>query len=199
MNYLAHLALSHFDPDVMLGNFIGDCVKGSDYERYSPRVRMGLLLHRQIDYFTDTHAIAKETSDYFRPLYRHYAGILCDMTYDHFLAANWIEVYPNIELHRFVAKAQKVLLINYFRMPGKMRKLLPFLIKSRRLEDYSTTEGLGRALSVMTRNTSLPDHTKEAVKIVKANYDTIRQQFFAFYKELQTMVDNKLRDVPIRI
>ena len=195
MNYLAHLALSHFNKEVMLGNFIGDCVKGCDYQLYSPAVRQGLLLHRQIDHFTDTHPIALQTCSLFRPAYRHYSGIICDMVYDHLLAANWHEYYPQISLSAFVSAAQRMLLLNYFRLPGKLKRILPFLIKSRRLEDYATTDGLLRALRIMSSNTSLPDHHDFLLATLTDNYPLILSQFQSFYPDLQSMTDEYLHNV----
>ncbi|MFW6268359.1 MAG: ACP phosphodiesterase, partial [Marinilabiliaceae bacterium] len=34
MNYLAHLYLSGDDPEILMGNFIGDYVKGRRFTRY---------------------------------------------------------------------------------------------------------------------------------------------------------------------
>ena len=90
MNFLAHLYLSGNDPLVRLGNFIGDFVKGRDLaDRYEPAIVKGIELHRAIDEFTDQHAIVKQSKMRLRPKYRHYAPVIVDIFYDHFLAAGW--------------------------------------------------------------------------------------------------------------
>ena len=38
MNFLGHLYLSGTDPLVMVGNFMGDAVKGRDLSRFEPRL-----------------------------------------------------------------------------------------------------------------------------------------------------------------
>ena len=195
MNYLAHLALSHDNSDVMLGNFIGDFVKGNKYSSYSPMVRTGILLHRKIDAFTDAHPIVKESSEMLKDLYGRYSGIIVDMFYDHFLAVNWNEFYPEKPLGKFVNRVHKILLLNYFRLPSEAKKMLPFLIKTRRLEKYANMAVLARALNIMARNTSLPGNTNDAIKILRQNYETFRDQFFRFYPEITAMVDEELKDV----
>ena len=55
MNYLAHLFLSRESPEAMTGGLLGDFVKGAVGPQYSPAVRAGILLHRDIDRFTDAH------------------------------------------------------------------------------------------------------------------------------------------------
>ncbi len=60
MNFLAHLYLSADDPEIQLGNFIGDFVRGRDLSsRFSPGIVKGISLHREIDEFTDRHPIVK--------------------------------------------------------------------------------------------------------------------------------------------
>ena len=53
MNYLAHIYLSGNDPDLIFGNFIADAVPGKQYKNYSNRIQEGIILHREIDSFTD--------------------------------------------------------------------------------------------------------------------------------------------------
>ena len=62
MNYVAHQVLSFGDPNLQLGNLLGEVVKGNQYQQYSPNLQKGILLHRQIDTFTDAHPIVKELS-----------------------------------------------------------------------------------------------------------------------------------------
>ena len=61
MNFLAHLYLSGSDPMVKVGNFIGDHVKGNAYQNYEIGIQQGILLHRKIDFFTDTHPLVKQS------------------------------------------------------------------------------------------------------------------------------------------
>jgi acyl carrier protein phosphodiesterase len=49
VNFLAHLYLSADDPKIMVGNFIGDFVKGrQSMERFEARIVKGIELHRGI-------------------------------------------------------------------------------------------------------------------------------------------------------
>jgi len=53
MNYLAHVFLSGDNEEIVIGNFIGDYVKGINFRKYSDSIKKGILLHRDIDVFTD--------------------------------------------------------------------------------------------------------------------------------------------------
>jgi len=43
--------LSGDDPELLVGNFMGDFVKGPLGDAYPTRIRQGLVLHRKIDSF----------------------------------------------------------------------------------------------------------------------------------------------------
>ena len=57
MNFLAHSYLSGSDQKILVGNFIGDFVKGKQYENYDDSIQKGIILHREIDYYTDKHEV----------------------------------------------------------------------------------------------------------------------------------------------
>ena len=90
MNFLAHLYLSGDNEQIIVGNFIGDFVKGRNaLQTFDPTIALGIELHRAIDQFTDTHPVVRSSKDRLRPKYRHYAGVIVDIFYDHFLARKW--------------------------------------------------------------------------------------------------------------
>ena len=89
MNFLAHIYLSFENPKILVGNFIGDFVKGKKLELYGDEIQKGILLHREIDDYTDSHPIVLETKKRLRPNYHHYAPVISDVYYDHFLASLW--------------------------------------------------------------------------------------------------------------
>ena len=78
MNYLAHLFLAGNHPEMILGNFIADHVKGSDILKYSETVRKGISMHRAIDTFTDQHPVVKQSIQRLRSDFRKYAGVIVD-------------------------------------------------------------------------------------------------------------------------
>ena len=94
MNYLAHVYLSGTDQDLSIGNFIADHVKGKAYLDYPDSIQRGILLHRKIDHFTDSHPLFKKNVSLLFPQYRHYSRVIVDMFFDHVLAVHWISTTP---------------------------------------------------------------------------------------------------------
>jgi len=190
MNFLAHLYLSGEDEGLKLGNFIGDYIKGSKYLNYPPNIQKGIILHRRIDSYTDNHRLFREASKLFRQGYGRYSGIVLDLVFDHFLALNWGE-YSYYKLRDFVNNTHKLLLANFRILPLRVKKFLPVFIYNRRLESYSTKQGIYRALELMSRYTSLPRNPDYAVSILKKENTALKETFFLFMTDIINYVESE--------
>lgn len=186
MNYLAHLYLSGPSDGVRLGNFIGDYVKGNRFSLYPPEIRKGILLHRQIDSFMDEHPLSHASAELFRARYTRFSRVIIDVVYDHYLAKNW-DKYSDQSLHDFVNEVHKLFITNYFILPPQVRQFLPFLIRSRRMENYQHLSGIEKTLKIMANHTVLPDHSAWAVEQIVKNDDQLQEQFTAFFEDIREM------------
>lgn len=196
MNFLAHLYLSGDSDGVQTGNFIGDYVKGSHYNRYNGDIRKGILLHRAIDTFTDNHPAVGEAKSVFRPKYGRYAGIVTDVAFDHLLARRW-EEFAECTLREFAGRIHNTLLSGFLNLPFRVQQFLPVMISNRRLESYASLEGTGKALAIMAKYSSLPDHSQFAVEAISHNQDQLNIVFSQFMKEITLFVESEY-DIRIR-
>jgi acyl carrier protein phosphodiesterase len=193
MNYLGHIFLSGENNQVRIGNFIGDFVKGSKFKSYPIDVQRGILLHREIDRFTDSNKNVSEITTFFKPLYKRYAGIISDMIIDHILAKNWGK-YSDITLNRFATKFYMLLLANYRILPRKVQYITPFMIQSNRLYSYSTEKGIIEAISIMERHTSLPEKSQYLPALLNENYNDIQELSIRFISEVSEHVNQILNN-----
>ncbi len=92
MNFLAHAFLAGPLAADRIGGVIGDFVKGPLTPLpagLGAALAAGVMLHRRIDSFADTHpAFCRSRARVSAPR-RRVAGIMVDMFYDHFLALHW--------------------------------------------------------------------------------------------------------------
>ncbi len=188
MNYLAHIYLSGESDEIILGNFIGDYVKGNKYLNYPEEVAYGIRLHRSIDQFTDQHPDVRKCIDLVKPGYGRYAGIITDVFFDHFLAANWND-YSSHTLRQMAKHAHAVFLSNFRLLPFRVKQFLPFLIQHKRLESYAKRENLHQVLEIMSRRTSLPPKTDWAMQVLFQEYDQFEALFRSFFAEMIEYVE----------
>ncbi|MBI9054071.1 MAG: DUF479 domain-containing protein [Bacteroidales bacterium] len=197
MNYLAHIYLSGNEEDVKIGNFIGDYVKGSAFHIYPDKIKQGILLHRFIDSFTDKNTHTLDAKQLFAPKYRKYAGIVIDIIYDHFLAANWSR-YSYISLRDYINNFHELLITKNEMLPAEVQEFVPRLIRNDRIYSYKEIEGIRSVLSTMAIYTSLPDHSDFAIDVLEKNYEFLKQNFFLFFSDILYYIKT-VHDIDIAI
>ena len=188
MNFLAHAYLSGDHPELLIGNFIGDFVKGRDlHERYAINIANGIELHRMIDAYTDSHPVVMESKKRLREDYRHYAPVIVDMYYDHFLASKW-DQYHSLPLPEFAANTYRHLQDNESVLPEKLKYMLPYMMHGNWLVNYRAVEGIQRALKGMSRRTAFPSKMEEAVNDLRKHYGAFGAEFELFFPDLEHYV-----------
>ncbi len=189
MNYLAHLFLAGTHPEIILGNFIADHVKGSDILKYSDTIRKGISMHRAIDSFTDQHPVVKQSITRLRADFRKYAGVIVDMYYDHYLSAHWDE-YSLQNLNDFTKTRYDILNTFQSILPARSSRLLFYMEKQNWLLSYGSFDGMQQAFNGMSRRTTFESKMELAVVNLRAGYPEFRQEFRQFFPDLQSFVQN---------
>jgi acyl carrier protein phosphodiesterase len=190
MNFLAHIYLSGDSRELLIGNFIGDYVKGKDYEKYPLPIQEGILLHRRIDWFTDDHPVTRKAKQLVRERYGLYAGIVIDIFYDHFLSTDW-DQYSDMPLREYVHNRYRMLDSGFSIFPVGVKTWFPYFIKSNWLEAYTSFQGLTMVFKRMSFRTSLPDHSEYAVEQLKENYDEMKVYFEDFFKDIRGYIGSE--------
>ncbi len=184
MNYLAHIFLSGTDSQLKIGNFIGDFVKGSNYNNYPVGIRKGILLHRKIDNFTDSHSVVKETVSFLKPTFGRYSAIILDMYFDYFLAIHFSNYHQKKSLKVFAFQFYISAIINYNQLPIKVKGFIFHFIFTNRLSKYSKLEGLKKSLQIMANYKITALKPDEAIDFLIENHDELEQQFHLFFPDL---------------
>lgn len=183
MNFLAHAYLSGDSDQVMLGNFIADFVKGKAAESYQRNVYKGILLHREIDFFTDRHRRFAESKQRLWSKHRHYSSVIVDIFYDHFLAKNWQE-YSTAPLHDFACHVYSIIQRFDALLPLKAKEVLPRMIANNWLVNYQHLEGISRAMQGMARRASFQSEMARATDDLQKDYEKFENDFREFFPEL---------------
>jgi acyl carrier protein phosphodiesterase len=190
VNYLAHIYLSGDDEDVMLGNFMADSVKGRAYEDYPTGIKRGILLHRFIDDFTDSHPVCLETKLLLRPKYHKLSPILSDMMYDHFLARHWAS-YSAEPLRDYVDRTYSILHARIKELTPRAQYMLPYMIKYDWLYNYQFEEGMKNVLFGMSKRIKKGEVLVNGWEDIELHRVTFENQFSRFFSELTEACEAK--------
>ena len=190
MNFLAHTYLSGGNEEIIVGNFMGDYVKGRNYLLFPDQVKKGILIHRDIDSFTDTHEVTRRSKQRLASRYHKYAGIIIDIFYDHFLASLW-DSYSTLPLEDFVSRTYDLLKRNYKVLPDSIKRWFPTFLENNWMMAYTTVEGIELVLERMSANTSLPDHSAFAVEVLRNHYSVFMEDFLEFFPTIVEFLEEK--------
>ncbi|WP_343707061.1 ACP phosphodiesterase [Flavobacterium sp.] len=191
MNFLAHIYLSGDNDLIKIGNFMADGIRGKQFEHFPEDVQKGILLHRFIDTYTDSHDIFRKSTKRLHERYHHYAGVIVDIVYDHFLAKNWAQ-YSDEELGLFVKRFYHSLHDNYDILTEKTQGLMPYMIERNWLLSYRTTEGIQNILTQMDRRSKNVSQMQFAVEELTEFYDEFEEEFTLFFEEMRAQAKEKL-------
>lgn len=173
---------------------MGDGVRGSDYKNFPLEVQKGILLHREIDTFTDSHEVFRISKHRLHERYGHYSGVIIDILYDHYLAKNWNQ-FSKTPLEEYVANFYNLLENNYPILSERTKKILPVMKQQNWLLQYQTIEGISFILSQMDSRTKFKSKMQFANEELVTYYTEFESEFLLFFAELEKMVEIKVKDI----
>ena len=181
MNFLFHMLLSGADEQLLVGNFMGDFVKGPLQERFEPRIRQGVMLHRQIDSYAERHPLYRHSRHRLAAEYGRYRGVMVDIFFDYFLANDW-DTWCEESFPDYLARTRAVVERHRPALPEALQRVAPIIFEEL-LPSYATVEGIGSALSRLsrrlTRTNPLHGGERELIRL----HDELRCDFRAFAPE----------------
>lgn len=191
MNFLAHIYLSGENDLLKIGNFMADSIRGHHYMDYQEDIRKGIILHRHIDTFTDSHPIYRKSKHRLHEKYGHYSGVIMDIVYDHYLAKNWKQ-YSNVPLEIYAAQFYQLLQDQHGLLTEKIQKMIPYMIARNWLVSYASLEGLAMILFQMDYKTKHRVNMQEAIVEVELYYSEFEEEFTLFFDELRSFVTEEM-------
>ena len=183
MNILFHLYLSGDDPELLVGNFMGDFVKGPLDDTYPPRIRQGLLLHRKIDAFAQRDAHFQRSRLRLPEHYGLYRGVLIDLFYDHFLAKEWSS-WSGVPFADYIVWAQQIVEKQRAILPPRLQELAAPIFNEI-LPSYQKISGTELALRRMSRRVRRDNPLAEGGGELTRHYTALQEDFSGFTPAVQ--------------
>ncbi|MET2845285.1 ACP phosphodiesterase [Vibrio owensii] len=184
MNFLAHLHIADHCNSHLMGNLLGDFVKGDPSKQYQTDISNGIKLHRFVDRITDHHALVEECKPHFTGVARRFAPIALDMFWDHCLAKHWRTFSPQ-SLDSFVRYA-------YCEVNKQISGDLPprFLMLHSRmwsggwLQSYQDLENIEFALHRMSQRSPRMADLTTTFEVLDNEYEQLEAKFAALYRDV---------------
>lgn len=190
LNYLAHLLLAENQPASRVGNLLGDFVTGrpeSLRDRFPDAVLKGIIRHRAIDRFSDSHKVTSRLKGAVAPARRRFAGVIIDIVHDHFLTRRWSE-FSEVPFRDFIARCNAALLGLREILPPDLGETLDERIADDWLGHYGTDEGLDNVFHRVALRHHGFTPIKDAIEDLRTNRGEFERGFEEFFPDLQEWV-----------
>ncbi len=184
MNFLAHLHIADHCNSHLLGNLLGDFVKGDPTKQYQTNIANGIKLHRFVDRITDQHPIVQECKPLFTGTTRRFAPIALDMFWDHCLAKHWQSFHIE-PLNRFVNRAYQTVDNDVDEgLPPRFLFLHSRMWSGRWLQSYQELENIEFALHRMSQRSPRMADLTTTFAVLDDEYSTLEAKFPPLYRDV---------------
>jgi len=191
VNFLAHFHLAWPDAGLVAGGLEGDYVKGPLHGALPPDLERGIKLHRAIDAYTDGHPLILQLRRDLPQGLRRYAGILIDLSFDHYLSRHWSK-FSDMPLPHFNHGVYRTLTAHEFVLSEGARRMVARLVEFDVLNLYMEWETV---LATATRIGQRFKHHNPFLDIereLSPAQDTLEQAFLNFYPQLQSFCRQRI-------
>lgn len=141
-------------------------------------------MHRFIDHFTDTHPVTELTKQRLRPRFHHYAPVVVDVFFDHFLAKNWSR-YSSVPLEQYAESVYEKLQSESAMFPDKSRMFLKGMRYYNWLCAYREVEGIGEVMRGMSQRTPFASGMEHGAEGLREHYSEYEADFEEFFPQLE--------------
>ena len=191
MNHFAHLVLAQPTVESTVGNLLGDFARGVDIELLSAPVKAGLLNHRAVDRFTDSHPLVLEMKHGFGRQRRRFAGIALDIYFDHLLIQYW-DHFEQRPLADLIADFYQRMDLGRPLMPQReMQRVTRRMIDYDWFGSYAEIDSIAESLDRVAARIRFANRFDNAIEDLQRNEAGIRAGFCEFYPQLQRFVSEQ--------
>lgn len=179
----------------LLGNFLGDFVKGTNFLELALPLQKGIKLHRKVDQYTDAHSEVVDLRRQFPDSLRRMSGVVLDIYFDHLLLKHWSQ-FCEQELDACFSAFYQELEQTQLAIPGRYNGVKSSMLKHKWLADYQHLSTCLRAFySIEERLRGKVTFAQQSIRHIQQNHQTIERAFLNFYPQLQSFS----RDAAVQI
>tara|TARA_R110002110_G_C13470513_1_gene720830 strand:+ start:72340 stop:72969 length:630 start_codon:yes stop_codon:yes gene_type:complete len=183
MNFLAHFHLAWPDAGLVAGGLEGDFCKGPLCGKLEAGIERGVKLHRAVDAFTDNHPLVAQLRTELPSPLRRYAGILIDLSFDHYLTIHW-SMFSALPLAEFNRQIYSVLQAHERALSPGSQRMVQRLIEHDILGLYHNWDTVPASAARIGQRFSRFNPFLEVDRDLAPMKKRLEEVFLAFYPQL---------------
>lgn len=194
MNHLCHIFLSQGDPELLIGNFIGDMVLPVERRKLAPGIQKGIELHYFIDKTVDQHPVYRSGMELLRSSQKKYAPVVIDIFCDFLLVDQW-DRFSTLEFEVYRHKVYGLIISN--NPFGKEHRLYPRIlnmINNDFLASYLHHDKIPHVFSFLKKRAKFENNFDQAQDDYLNNYEELKEKFLTVFPEMVLSTHRFLKD-----
>ena len=163
----------------MLGNLLGDFVKGSNFSSIPPEFHAGIRLHRQLDFFIDHNEHVLKIQRLIQDELPKVSGVSVDLVFDFLLASNW-QHFSNKPMELFLDDFFDYAMAHTDRLPEPFQRFIASMAAEKYMYNYNKLMFLERAGSYLSKKLNYPNQLHRTKEVYESYAEEFQVAFFHF-------------------
>lgn len=197
MNILAHALLAERAGCSLIGNLLGDFVRGAPPAHYPPAWQAGIRLHRRIDAFVDRHDAFRDSLRRLPASQRRWGRVGLDVYYDHLLSRHWSD-YGTAPLERFAAGVYAALAQHHTALPPRLQRFATFMTEQDLLTGYRQPAVIEDVLARLAARAHRPNTLAQSFAHLRAADAGIADDLARLFPEVLAFARREVAARPTR-
>jgi len=194
MNHLCHIFLSQGDPELLIGNFIGDMILPFEKKLLPPGVQKGIELHYFIDKTVDQHPVYKSGMGLLRSSQKKYAPVVIDIFCDFLLVEHW-DAFSTIEYEEYRHRVYGTIIgSNPFASDHRLYPRIVNMIKNDFLASYIHHNRIPHVFSFLQKRAKFENNFDQALHDYLFHYEELKEKFLTVFPEMVMTTHRFIRD-----
>jgi acyl carrier protein phosphodiesterase len=173
---------------------ISDFVKGRDKLGFSGNIQKGIVLHRYIDEYTDSHPATKKAMEVFRPYYRLYSAPIMDVLFDYFIA-NDESLFDDKSLKEFTQSTYRHLENYSTDLPNRFLQMFTYMKTEDWLYNYKYEDGMRKSLYGLMRRASFVKESDTAYRLFLEHRNLLQECYDNFFGDVKQFAKQKFGEL----
>ncbi len=175
----------------MFGQFIADDMKGKKWQLQEKDVQAGIILHRFIDDYTDTHPLVLDLKKKMHPTLGKFSGVVLDVLFDHVLSLTW-NTYSEHARELWIQSTYDKLQKRHPEMTERRRFIMEKMIEHDWMNMYQSQEGTSKILNQMGNRIPFLNPLKDSFEVYLMHEKDIISTFGEFFPQILSATQIKL-------
>ena len=144
----------------------------------------GVLRHKSIDAFTDSHPAVEQMVSLLRPFQGKYTPVVADVLMDFILSKNW-SAYQTQSIEAFCGRTYDIVERHLEQLPSRLHPRIERMLSHQWLESCKSRERMTQTFLMLSKRAAFENNIPDAMKAYDQHEEEMDRLFVAFFSDVR--------------